>query len=528
MAVQTRPAQDERLKEQAVRQLEGLEEKIKDLVDRHQRWEKDGEVFEPIRENEPRRWERSVTDMTALLSGVDIAYQRAVNEGGWPADDADLVKVREAYEAARSQCEKCGVWFPRRIEEKPIPEESNLCEARRSAFQGMVAAKAGDANYSKELFGKAEGNLAELAKENEQLMDEGKKDNITQNLAKHPYFLATQKEIERLKAECAEAYQTAGNEKDQAVKDWKAMLAVYKGQTDLFDLLNDDHIQPKQYVEVVRQLASIEKRLPELKKAVDDFCKKYGATADDIKKKYVAIFDLDYAKMQDEVGMDIFDVMQRLQENVNGVGERRKYIAKRIVENARGDLDIIDKTTDEYSRPDEYAAIKGKLQSAAKLDPENSDARELSKKVDEESAKFAAQIEKTIDQRKWPGDVADFEGPGEAAALAASSLEYLKKSVEWLSKQTDIKGTPIAVCIRGNWYTRERSIFGQTLQWGVDGLAAFVTPEGKAKNTADCFEITMMTKEELGVEKGPPFGGVVVGRKVQMRLPQIPLPEAEK
>jgi hypothetical protein len=77
-----------------------------------------------------------------------------------------------------------------------------------------------------------------------------------------------------------------------------------------------------------------------------------------------------------------------------------------------------------------------------------------------------------------------------------------------------------AVSIAGNWVSAKKNIFGETIQWGLPIWAASV--HNDSKDIARVFKLTVLTAEELGVKKSPPWTEQWVGDSYRMRAKNIP------
>jgi len=171
-------------------------------------------------------------------------------------------------------------------------------------------------------------------------------------------------------------------------------------------------------------------------------------------------------------------------------------------------------------KAEKFAEAKKQLKIALQYQPENKEARTLYDTIDEREKKTFADMEKAIDEAKWPGHYDNFAGPGDPDQLAASALEWFRKQ-----EKTQKKKKPdhtVAVCVRGDWVSMKRNLLGETIQWGLPVWAACYNKDEKAKDMARVFSLTMLTREEKGVQKAPPWTGVAVGDIYRMRLSHIP------
>jgi len=515
----TAQAQDRRSPrniEDAANRVAALADKAKDIAERYQRWEREGKLLQQDENSEPRRLDKLLKEMQDALQPIRSAYDLAVGTDGWTASDAQVQKVVEGFQKVEDQFIKMGYWYPRKLTDKPLKEEFDLAYARTLACRGMMEAKAGgDLDGAKGLLAQADRKLADLVKQSEKDADQGNKFGATPDLAKHPYFLATRKEIDRLKADSEAGMKTMSGGRDKAKEDWKALTDLWKANEAEVRKLDMSHIQQDEWAPLLDRVEAFEARLPALKKSLDAFCKTYGQTASEITDKMRTLLGDEFERMPTQPGLH--EAANGLLEVVKQLPATRKDMAAHIYQSSMQDIDLI-KSYDEARRVDALGKIAGHLQLAAKYDPENADVQGQLKKMGDVVAKAATEIQKSIDSRSWPGHIADFQGPGTTEALAQSILEYAART-KIIGNPAKDASKPLAVCITSNWFSGSKNIIGETTSWCLKASIAF--ERDKDKDVADVFDVTVSTKEERGVAKAPPWAGMSIPNSWQMRMSKV-------
>jgi hypothetical protein len=113
--------------------------------------------------------------------------------------------------------------------------------------------------------------------------------------------------------------------------------------------------------------------------------------------------------------------------------------------------------------------------------------------------------EQALQELKWPGNNAEFAGPGNADELAKAALDYLKKNPDWSQPEYDDEHIPVAACVTAReWAVAKKApLTEEPTQYSLDMLVAF---KGKKDpKIAYCYHMVFYTQEEAGVKKEPPF-----------------------
>lgn len=149
----------------------------------------------------------------------------------------------------------------------------------------------------------------------------------------------------------------------------------------------------------------------------------------------------------------------------------------------------------------------------------------MGNKVLEQSGLCAVEHEKTteavIEQvqaaRVWPGHDKHFAGPGTRSELVTAARKFLENAPDWGAHQ-DNPADILAIAIKGDWWSVEKNILGETTTWGLPVYVALVdkdTPPGSVR----VIEVSLCTS---GGKKSPPFVGVRVGESWMMRRADVP------
>ena len=301
---------------------------------------------------------------------------------------------------------------------------------------------------------------------------------------------------------------------EEAVKDWKNINEAYDSVSGIVDSYNSSCI----YNDFENNLVAIQEvekeKLPKIKSLLDSFGKKYGTTAGAIDNNMRNL--IKDAKAQNpnlRSSGYLYETLKKFADNVTAI---RENTGKQILKNAEGTLDKMSFFT-ESIRAKKYAEVKKQLELALKYDPNNKEIKEKLDGIDKKAKDAQKQIEKGRDEAKWPEPFKNFAGPGNQKKLEALALNFLKNDRDWGGddkKKVEI----LNVRIKGNWWSVEKNILGQTTQWGLPVFAAIASGKSINENVTVC-SISMVTSDN---KKEPPFVGVTVGDSWVMRRKNLP------
>ena len=308
--------------------------------------------------------------------------------------------------------------------------------------------------------------------------------------------------------------------KKQALKDWQDMVNIY----DDFRAKLDPIIPHGKYViyegagvdAVMARVEALRAETPGIKRRIEEFTRKYGSDIDTIDRKLAELTPLnmkasrysDENRRPDEsAGLAV----DRLTSRMADLEDAPAYMARQVLSNAIRTLSDIESFPD-TTRDARYVEVEKEFSVAAKLDPKSAEVKAWHEKAKNMRAGSKANVEKELNAAKFPSDIKGFSGPGNPAEL--------KKSVIAFYDSLYPKEKAVAVSIAGNWMSAKKNIFGETIQWGLPVNVAAYT-----KNNPDIcrvFNLTVVTREALGVKKTPPWDAEWVGNSYRMRTKNVP------
>lgn len=301
----------------------------------------------------------------------------------------------------------------------------------------------------------------------------------------------------------------AAPSEEETLKDWKQLVDAHDSVQDIMSSFNSAcfYNNYEQNLKIIEELE--EKHLPAINDILNIFSKKYGTTANDIDNNINKIVTKQISWKRPGY---CYEQLKKFSDNVAAT---RKNTAANILKSANDNLGRMSFYS-EAIRGKKYAEIKEQLELAYKFDPNNKQVKEKLDSIDKEAKGAQDKIEKERDERKWPEPFKNFAGPGNPKKLEAAALTYLKNAKDWggnPKKSVEI----LAVRLKGNWWSVEKNILGQTIKWGLPLYAAIAS--NKDKNNVIVYEISMVTSDN---KKAPPFTGTTVGDSWVMRRKNLP------
>lgn len=512
----------------ALAQFKDTDAWVKEKKDLYERWEKDGKLYAIEDDSRPRVY-RFMADNCKAIRGLVTLYQGALDEGLIPDDD-QMKLAREVYAKVSEAMAPYGYWYPHGITDTslPQPEMMTLVNARDQAFLAMAFAKAGNTAIAAEYYGHCDKDLSDLAEKSRKDEDLGKK-YTTWKITEQPDYKAAMKEIERIKALSEPEMAKAKNAKDQAKSDQQAEAARLKGLqeqakkdwAELEKVYNDAYgaikdirgdVSAHDAAAYLPKLVDFESKVARpMQAALDTFTAKYGKREDAIKKIYQfkgdAISDAELAHMD--------TALAEMADAVALPAKQRKDVAESLLREANTQIDLADKKDQQKA----FSEAAKTLKLALDFDATNAEAKKKLDSLAGEAAAADAAAKKEFEDRTWPGEISNFDGPGTKEELADSIRAFLTKHPE-VMKYVHLSGQPVAVAIRGQWHSVDKDLLNQTTQWGLNALVAYV-PDA-SKDEALCTDITIKTANEGGVKKAPPWNEVSAMEPYRMRASKIP------
>ena len=320
---------------------------------------------------------------------------------------------------------------------------------------------------------------------------------------------------------CASSFSKTPTE-DEALKDWNWLEDTHKKLEKKLEATIPSHVARiigDDYVKILALLEDVEKNhLPDIEKKLGEFAKKYGNNSSEINKSISSIVKLDWRSGK-HPGQEAGVLYEKLVKRLKDIPKAKKDKAMGLLRDAKSVQDRIKSfKTKVHSKY--YEELKSKLAMALKFDPENKETSEWLKRVDQDRQKDMAAILKKIDEAKWPGHYKNFAGPGDPDEIAASVMEWLRN--DEASRNKKDPDHTFKVGVRGDWVSAKKNLLSETIQWGLPIWGACYNKKEKAEDIARVFSLTILTKEEKGVKKAPPWTGVWVGDIFKMHISNVP------
>lgn len=294
----------------------------------------------------------------------------------------------------------------------------------------------------------------------------------------------------------------------------------------------------KEMDELFKGLVELEKKMAPLAEAVAELEKTMGSTPADVERKTWAEFGKPVNKDERNYGIESPDKSKWLDSDVNWPfkwypaakkalavpAAWRARVSVVTLEKLEAGMAAHDKQYSEYKSVDPLwfpverirrylpalEMVIGHLPNDAKL-------AEAKTKLEASIKKWQEWCETTVDNQRMAEDTGFAGGddiPGACRKLFATS---------WAQQFDAVKGADIlAVVVTGNeWYTADKNLIQEPIQYGLWVQVAVATPQEKEKGLARLHDIKMFTKSEFGVAKAPPFEDFGVDSTSLMRLSNV-------
>jgi hypothetical protein len=260
--------------------------------------------------------------------------------------------------------------------------------------------------------------------------------------------------------------------------------------------------------------------IPEANQQLDAWAETYGATGVEQKAAFEKVYTglpIQAGSLDPSWGTSVFgDHYASIKDKFSAVTKTREACADELLTGVNSAISNMDVYPADYRALIYENALKA-LDLTLMYDPENSQAKDFIKQIENDSKAGLEARDKQIDAGRWPGQFENFAGPGSIDDLSEAALE-------WFKKDTGSKGwaesNPLLVAVKGDWVSAKKNILGETIQWGLPIYLAVHQEDGT--DIVRVFSLTIITREELGIEKEPPFTGAWVGNNFDMRLGDLP------
>ncbi|HNV69005.1 MAG TPA: hypothetical protein PKO06_04845, partial [Candidatus Ozemobacteraceae bacterium] len=434
-------------------------------------------------------------------------YYFAAMKDGWETSDPELAPLREKVLSLAKTAAQTGYWTCTNPDDALGSTDETQFEywdrMRMKAFGAMVwTNERKDPQQGQEI-------MAKVAKEADDMAATYAKDSQKP----HPAFLRLTEEIARLQKECEAGFKTAGNQKTEALAAWKALhdererLQPFVGKIDM------NQVHPNDYPTFIEEIEKFEKTDTGIvKEKLEYLGKTYGNTPEALD---ASMQKLAGNEKPEGVVNEISYLVKRFDEIFQAVPRVRKEVAESIANQATQELSGME-SYDESIRAKKYEELLQSLVLGLRYDSHNTALIDLKAKVEERAAKSAADVQKQIEERQWPGHHKGFSGPGNPDDLAKAAIEYFNSTCQSSEKA-------LAACVvEPEWYCFKRNIFGQPVQWA---LTFWVAVDVEGQTTPDlvyAWSISFLTEENVGVEKKPPFKLAAFNFKQKMKRAKVP------
>jgi hypothetical protein len=313
---------------------------------------------------------------------------------------------------------------------------------------------------------------------------------------------------------------TGGLTREDLARDHRAMEALAVKYKPMFEELaqyplNFDLDAIQHYLDKVSDFID-SAREKEVDDALQQFSNRYGATRDEIRKKF-AMVNGGQAWLSEQRKVPEADFL-RLSQWRDGVGHSWHELLERMEADAAqvkrqygvpgGDyLDLKYPLLSERKVTEHFAKYRRQLDMVLRYDPERTTAATLRGELDSIRERYVERMNQAIDEVKWAKSDSRFSGTGEIDEIEASVKSFMQKQ----------GASVLAVSIAGGWGVHERDLLGRPINYSLPVDVAFPSP-----GTKDTVEVNFFSMITGGAEMAPPFVKHGVGPGWQMRRDKLP------
>ncbi|MHC4136342.1 MAG: hypothetical protein ACYS0K_15315 [Planctomycetota bacterium] len=445
----------------------------------------------------------------------------AALDAGWKGDDAELKQARATLEQMSLRMEKCGVWTCFRWEDPRLSDGARdaLDKIRAKAWEATLLAEAGQLDKAADALQFARKLLAEMARDVEKALDDGRK---VEDPRQHPAHARTVAEVDRLEGSVKGDLANLQGTRDQLKKDTEALAAVVEEVRNFLRSIGS--LDYRSGTED-RMIAAAEQLAGKLDGFEGEIRGRATAMLESFKGRYGADRDAIVASIKKIMGSRQLDVphspqslFESLERDLKEVERARSDAGREMIEIAK--RNAATKAVDADRREQSFGVARRCLEVALKLDAANRDAQELQGSLGAGAAAADEKAEAIIDAGTWEPHSSRFQGPGDADDLAESARKWLAGDAGW-TKDKDL----LAVRVNGDWLVAKKNILGKTTNWGLPIEAAFLRHKDRDadRDVAWVYTLTMVTRE---AEQAPPWESARVGSNRRMRASKVSAPGA--
>lgn len=309
--------------------------------------------------------------------------------------------------------------------------------------------------------------------------------------------------------------------KQQTIRDWTAMVALYKdfdsrlrpviphGESVIYDPAN---IEP-----VIATITKLRAETPVLREKLKEFAAKYGDNTDAIDRKLFELtpdnpkksrLDPENQRPDGSAGQAYENLLSRMTDLQNAPPQ-----AARIeLNNAITGIDTIRTFVLDTERDRQWAEVEKRIAVAARLNPDDGEIRAWQTKIGQIRKETAADAQKAVSSTKMSPHLKDFSGPGSPDSLAKATIAYFNKAYP--------KEKALVATVAGDWVVTKRNILGEPIQWGLPVHVA--SEQGSDKSVVRVFRMTVLANEGRDPKKEPPFVDHWTGDSYRMLRANLP------
>lgn len=509
-------AQSSSAKTQAVYAASQLEKRCESHFARYERFKSTDRLLDMGGSGRPE-WVEIALSLRQEWSMVLGRYLAAL-DSGLKADDAELAQARATLDKLLERMRACGVWTCFRWEDPRLSDgaRDNLDKIRAKAWEATLLVQAGQLDQGAEAFAFARKLLAEMGRDVEQALDQGKQ---VEDPRQHPAHARTVAEVDRLEGSVKGDLGKLQATRDQLKNDTTALGTVVEevrafkqsiGPIDFRSGTADRMISGAE--QLAQKLDGFTEARGRADAMRESFSNKYGADRDAIAASVRRIMGKQSLDVPHGPG-SLFDSLDR---DLKEIDRARADAVRQMVDAAK--RNAATRAVDADRREQDFGTARRCLEIALKLDPDSAEAKEVMQSLGAGAAAADEKAQAVIDAGQWEPHSSRFQGPGDPDELAESAREWLL--ADW-TKDKDL----LAVRVNGDWFVAKKDIFGKPTNWGLPVEAAFKrhTDRDAGRDVAWVYSLSMVTREN---EKAPPWEGARVGSNRRMRASKISAPGA--
>lgn len=302
--------------------------------------------------------------------------------------------------------------------------------------------------------------------------------------------------------------------RDQALKDWEEIVALYRGIGKRLGQLCYNETDVQRYHQdpegTLAKVDALRAEIPALRAKLDAFAAAYGTTSRDIDRKMddLAPINLRISRLDprnQRPDLNAGGCYADLRQNLYFFETATRAQAKTALRQAN-DLMSFGLVNAQC-----YAEAETMLKQAQRLSPDDAEIQARLKKLQQERAASAAAVEKAVAAARFPAGAA-FSGPGDPAVLKKEAITYFNGVYP--------KEKAVAAAVAGDWIVTRTNVLGEPMQWGLPVYIASI--QNNSPDRCRVFKMTVLTRIALGTAQAPPFTDHWTGDSFVMLQKNLP------